>query len=51
MKKKKRKILAIADKSKRLEELNKLNVARNEWKLRAMEITISCYTILKEEYE
>ena len=44
-------ILAIEDKNKRLEELDKLNATQEEWKLRAMGTTVGCHTVIKKGTE
>ena len=49
--KEKAEILAIEDKDKRQEELDKLNATQEEWKLRAMGTTIGCHTIVKKGTE
>ena len=49
--KEKAEILAIEDKYKRQEELDKLNATQEEWKLRAMGTTIGCHTIVKKGTE
>ena len=41
-------MLAIENEDKRQEELDKLNTTQDEWKLRAMETTIGCHTIVKK---
>ena len=49
--KEKAEILAIEDKDKGQEELDKLNATQEEWKLRAMGTTIGCHTIVKKGTE
>ena len=49
--KEKAEILAIKDESKRQEELDKLEVTQEEWKLRAMGTTIGCHTVIKKGTE
>ena len=49
--KEKAEILAIEDEDKRQEEMDKLNATQEEWKLRAMGITIGCHTIVKKGTE
>lgn len=44
-------ILAIENKDKRQKELDKLNATQREWKLRAMETTTGCHTIVKKGTE
>lgn len=49
--KEKAEILSIEDEDKRQEELDKLNVTQEEWKLRAMGTTIGCHTVIKKGSE